>query len=111
MPDAVSVMTNKTPQEAVRGFGQAPTNYAIETGMDKVARFLGIDQVELGQFEDFAGIESERVRLQPVDDFLPLSPAQPVNQRPWALHVLLPHTRPRRPHPTRRSSELVTRRS
>ncbi|VCU68912.1 Carbon monoxide dehydrogenase large chain [Pigmentiphaga humi] len=45
--DAVSVMTNKTPQEAVRGFGQAPTNYAIETGIDKVARFLKMDRVEL----------------------------------------------------------------
>nr|WP_246294966.1 xanthine dehydrogenase family protein molybdopterin-binding subunit [Schlegelella koreensis] len=45
--DAISVMTNKTPQEAVRGFGQSPTNYAIELGMDKVARFLGIDRVEL----------------------------------------------------------------
>ncbi|WP_207540973.1 xanthine dehydrogenase family protein molybdopterin-binding subunit [Sabulicella rubraurantiaca] len=45
--DAVSVMTNKTPQEAVRGFGQSPTNYAIETGMDKVARFLGMDRVEM----------------------------------------------------------------
>lgn len=45
--EAVSVMTNKTPQEAVRGFGQAPTNYAIESGIDKVARFLGIDRVEL----------------------------------------------------------------
>jgi 2-furoyl-CoA dehydrogenase large subunit len=45
--DAVSVMTNKTPQEAVRGFGQSPTNYAIETGMDRIARFLGIDRIEL----------------------------------------------------------------
>ena len=45
--DAYSVMTNKTPQEAVRGFGQAPTNYAIETGIDKVARFLGMDKVVL----------------------------------------------------------------
>jgi 2-furoyl-CoA dehydrogenase large subunit len=45
--EAVSVMTNKTPQEAVRGFGQAPTNYAIETGMDKVARFLGLDRAAL----------------------------------------------------------------
>jgi 2-furoyl-CoA dehydrogenase large subunit len=45
--EAVSVMTNKTPQEAVRGFGQAPTNYALETGMDKVARFLGLDRAEL----------------------------------------------------------------
>lgn len=44
---AISVLTNKTPQEAVRGFGQAPTNYALETGMDKVARFLGIDRIEL----------------------------------------------------------------
>ncbi|WP_088707328.1 xanthine dehydrogenase family protein molybdopterin-binding subunit [Noviherbaspirillum denitrificans] len=43
--DAVSVMTNKTPQEAVRGFGQAPTNYAIETGVDKVARFLGMSRI------------------------------------------------------------------
>jgi 2-furoyl-CoA dehydrogenase large subunit len=45
--EPISVMTNKTPQEAVRGFGQAPTNYAIETGIDKVARFLGIDRIEL----------------------------------------------------------------
>jgi 2-furoyl-CoA dehydrogenase large subunit len=45
--DAISVLTNKTPQEAVRGFGQAPTNYAIEAGIDKVARFLGIDRIEL----------------------------------------------------------------
>jgi 2-furoyl-CoA dehydrogenase large subunit len=45
--DAMAVMTNKTPQEAVRGFGQAPTNYAIETGIDKVARFLQMDRIEL----------------------------------------------------------------
>jgi 2-furoyl-CoA dehydrogenase large subunit len=45
--DAYSVMTNKTPQEAVRGFGQAPTNYAIESGIDKVARYLKMDRVEL----------------------------------------------------------------
>jgi 2-furoyl-CoA dehydrogenase large subunit len=45
--EAIAVMTNKTPQEAVRGFGQAPTNYAIETGIDKVARFLKMDRIEL----------------------------------------------------------------
>ncbi|HEX4326526.1 MAG TPA: xanthine dehydrogenase family protein molybdopterin-binding subunit [Burkholderiales bacterium] len=45
--EAISVMTNKTPQEAVRGFGQAPTNYAIESGIDKVARYLKLDRVEL----------------------------------------------------------------
>ncbi|KQP19302.1 xanthine dehydrogenase family protein molybdopterin-binding subunit [Pseudorhodoferax sp. Leaf265] len=45
--DAYSILTHKTPQEAVRGFGQAPTNYAIESGIDKVARFLGMDRVEL----------------------------------------------------------------
>ena len=34
---AQSVTSNKAVQEAVRGFGQAPTNYAIETAIDKVA--------------------------------------------------------------------------
>src|SRR5262249_27159377 len=42
--EAISVTTNRTPQEAVRGFGQAPTNFAIETGIDKVARFLGLER-------------------------------------------------------------------
>lgn len=45
--EAISVLTNKTPQEAVRGFGQSPTNYAIETGIDRVARFVGIDRIEI----------------------------------------------------------------
>ncbi len=45
--DAKAVLTNKTPQEAVRGFGQSPTNYAIETGIDKVARFLKMDRIAL----------------------------------------------------------------
>ena len=45
--EAISVMTNKTPQEAVRGFGQSPTNYAIETGIDKIARFLNIERIDL----------------------------------------------------------------
>ena len=44
---AIAVMTNKTPQEAVRGFGQAPTNYAIETAIDRVAHALGLDRIEL----------------------------------------------------------------
>ena len=44
---AMSVTTNKTVQEAVRGFGQAPTNYAIETMMDRVAAHLGMDRLEL----------------------------------------------------------------
>ena len=45
--EAISVTTNKTPQEAVRGFGQAPTNFAIETTVDRVARHLGMDRIEL----------------------------------------------------------------
>ncbi len=45
--EPVSVMTNKTPQEAVRGFGQSPTNFAIERMMDRVARILKMDRVEL----------------------------------------------------------------
>jgi 2-furoyl-CoA dehydrogenase large subunit len=44
---AVSVTSNKAAQEAVRGFGQAPTNYAIETAIDKVAVALGLDRIEI----------------------------------------------------------------
>ncbi|MQA02621.1 MAG: molybdopterin-dependent oxidoreductase [Streptosporangiales bacterium] len=44
---ATAVTTNKTGQVAVRGFGQAPTNYAIESAVDAVARELGIDRIEL----------------------------------------------------------------
>jgi 2-furoyl-CoA dehydrogenase large subunit len=45
--EPVSLMTNKTPQEAVRGFGQSPTNFAIERAIDRVARQLGMDRIEL----------------------------------------------------------------
>ena len=45
--DAFAVTTNKTPEEAVRGFGQAPTNYAMETGIDRVADALGLDRLEV----------------------------------------------------------------
>ncbi|MCX7144593.1 MAG: xanthine dehydrogenase family protein molybdopterin-binding subunit, partial [Proteobacteria bacterium] len=45
--EPTSVMTNKTPQEAVRGFGQAPTNYALESAIDRVARYLGMDRIVL----------------------------------------------------------------
>jgi 2-furoyl-CoA dehydrogenase large subunit len=45
--EPISVTTNKTVQEAVRGFGQAPTNFALETAMDLVARHLGLDRIEL----------------------------------------------------------------
>lgn len=44
---AISVTTNKAVQEAVRGFGQSPTNYAIETMMDRVAEYLGLDRIEI----------------------------------------------------------------
>jgi 2-furoyl-CoA dehydrogenase large subunit len=44
---AVSVLSNKAAQEAVRGFGQAPTNYAIETALNKVADAVGIDRLEV----------------------------------------------------------------
>lgn len=44
---AISVTTNKAAQEAVRGFGQAPTNYAIETALDRVAAALGLDRIEV----------------------------------------------------------------
>jgi CO/xanthine dehydrogenase Mo-binding subunit len=44
---AQAVTSNKAAQEAVRGFGQAPTNYAIETAMDKVAAAVGLDRIEV----------------------------------------------------------------
>lgn len=43
--EAISVTTNKTSQVAVRGFGQSPTNVAIEHMMDRVAAFLGLDRL------------------------------------------------------------------
>jgi 2-furoyl-CoA dehydrogenase large subunit len=45
--DATSVLTHKTPQEAVRGFGQSPTNFAMERCIDRVAAFLEMDRIEL----------------------------------------------------------------
>ncbi len=44
---AISVTTNKAVEEAVRGFGQAPTNYAIEAMVDRVAEACGLDRVEV----------------------------------------------------------------
>ena len=44
---AVAVVTNQTTQDAVRGFGQAPTNVAIERTMDEVANVLGLDRLEI----------------------------------------------------------------
>jgi 2-furoyl-CoA dehydrogenase large subunit len=44
---AIAVTTNKAVQEPVRGFGQSPTNYAIETGIDKVAAALSLDRIEV----------------------------------------------------------------
>jgi len=44
---AISVTSNKAAQEAVRGFGQSPTNYAIEAAIDKVAAAVGLDRIEV----------------------------------------------------------------
>jgi 2-furoyl-CoA dehydrogenase large subunit len=43
---AIAVTSNKTVQEAVRAFGQSPTNYAIERAMDEVAAHRGLDRLE-----------------------------------------------------------------
>ena len=45
--EPTAVLTNKTPEEAVRGFGQAPTNFAIERTIDCVARHLNMDPIEV----------------------------------------------------------------
>jgi CO/xanthine dehydrogenase Mo-binding subunit len=44
---AIAVLSNKTVQEAVRAFGQSPTNYAIERTIDEVANKLSLDRLEL----------------------------------------------------------------
>jgi len=44
---AIAVTSNKTVQEAVRAFGQSPTNYAIERTVDEVANRLGLDRLEV----------------------------------------------------------------
>jgi 2-furoyl-CoA dehydrogenase large subunit len=43
----IAVVTNKTTQDAVRGFGQGPTNLALERVMDEVANVLGLDPLEI----------------------------------------------------------------
>ena len=43
----IAVTTNKTVQEAVRAFGQSPTNFAIERTIDEVASYLGLDRLEV----------------------------------------------------------------
>ncbi|HXX08013.1 MAG TPA: xanthine dehydrogenase family protein molybdopterin-binding subunit [Pseudolabrys sp.] len=44
---AIAVVTNKTTQDAVRGFGQGPTNLALERCMDEIANALGLDPLEV----------------------------------------------------------------
>lgn len=43
----VSVLTCKTNQAPYNGFGQAPTNFAIERAVDMVAHGLGLDRAEV----------------------------------------------------------------
>src|SRR5713226_1999327 len=44
---AIAVVSNKTVQEAVRAFGQSPTNFAIERTIEEVANTLGLDRLEV----------------------------------------------------------------
>jgi 2-furoyl-CoA dehydrogenase large subunit len=44
---AIAVTSNKTTQEAVRAFGQSPTNYAIERAIEEVANHRGLDRLEV----------------------------------------------------------------
>src|SRR5467141_1221820 len=46
---AIAVTSNKTTQEAVRAFGQGPTNYAIERALEEVAWHRGLDRLEVRQ--------------------------------------------------------------
>ena len=44
---AIAVVSNKTVQEAVRAFGQSPTNFAIERAIEEVARHRRLDRLEV----------------------------------------------------------------
>jgi 2-furoyl-CoA dehydrogenase large subunit len=44
---AIAVTSNKTVQEAVRAFGQSPTNFALERTIEEVARHLDLDRLEV----------------------------------------------------------------
>ncbi len=45
--DAHCVYTNRTPSSAMRGFGVTIGDFALEVQMDKIARLLGMDPIEL----------------------------------------------------------------
>ena len=45
--DAHCVYTNRTPSSAMRGFGVTIADYALESQMDRIARELGIEPLEL----------------------------------------------------------------
>jgi CO/xanthine dehydrogenase Mo-binding subunit len=45
--DAHCVFTNRTPSSAMRGFGVTIGDFALESQMDRVARHLGMDPLEL----------------------------------------------------------------
>ena len=45
--DAHCVYTNRTPSSAMRGFGVTIADFALESQMDRVARALGMDPLEL----------------------------------------------------------------
>lgn len=45
--DAYCVYTNRTPSSAMRGFGVTIGDFALESQMDQVARFLDMDPMEL----------------------------------------------------------------
>jgi CO/xanthine dehydrogenase Mo-binding subunit len=45
--DAHCVYTNRTPSSAMRGFGVTIADFALEVQMDKIARLLDIDPIEL----------------------------------------------------------------
>ena len=66
---AIAVVTNKTTQEAVRGFGQGPTNLALERAMDEVANVLGLDRLEIRRrnmirHDEFPYTDPERHHLR-----------------------------------------------
>jgi CO/xanthine dehydrogenase Mo-binding subunit len=57
-----AVATNKTGQVAVRGFGQSPANFALESAVDAAARTLGMDRAEIRR-RNFIGCDEFPYRI------------------------------------------------
>jgi CO/xanthine dehydrogenase Mo-binding subunit len=90
--DARVAYTNNPPTSAMRGFGAMQTVFAYESQLDRVARRLGVDPVEIRRVNAL-----RRGDTLPVGQVIETHVALPeLAERAWA--ALGPPARPRAPH-------------